>query len=120
MSQDSDDETGIPERWEAQLRKGVLDLAILALVARGRCYGLEIQRELEERHGLAVGEGTLYPLLNRLHRAGWLIADWEHDEAAHSRKYYRLTPEGRAELRARARAWTTLNRRLQNLIEPHG
>jgi PadR family transcriptional regulator PadR len=54
------------EKWEVQLRKGSLELAILAALWNGRLYGLEILRELETKSDLIVVEGTVYPLLNRL------------------------------------------------------
>ena len=59
-----------PDRWEAQLRKGALEMAALASLWRGRLYGLEIIRFLEAQSRLVLAEGTIYPILNRLKADG--------------------------------------------------
>ena len=51
------------DRWEAQLRKGCLDLVLLAVLWKEPLYGLEILRRLEKSAGLDLAEGTLYPIL---------------------------------------------------------
>jgi len=68
------------DKWEVQLRKGCLELAILATLWDGRRYGLEILRRLESDSDLVVSEGTVYPLLSRLKalelvRSEWVTAD---------------------------------------------
>ena len=85
----------LADKWEIQLRKGCLELAILAALWRGRLYGLEIMRRLSEDSGLNVPEGTVYPLLSRLKSGGLLSSEWVEAEAGHPRKYYRLTAVGR-------------------------
>src|SRR6202030_4520084 len=60
----SDQET--EEKWEVQLRKGCLELAILAALWDGKLYGLEILQRLESDSDLVISEGTVYPLLSRL------------------------------------------------------
>src|SRR5512138_3381695 len=80
------------ERWEAQLRKGTLQLAILASLWGSRLYGLEILRALEARSNLGLAEGTLYLILNRLRAEGLVEAEWVAADSGHSRKYYWLTP----------------------------
>jgi PadR family transcriptional regulator PadR len=93
------------ERWEAQLRKGSLDLAILAVLWGRRLYGLEILRLLEEASGLDVAEGTLYPILMRLKQDSLLESEWVETDTGHPRKYYWLTPTGRQRAAAMTRAW---------------
>ena len=83
------------EKWEIQLRKGSLELAILAALWSGRLYGLEILRSLEKDSDLIVVEGTVYPLLNRLRALGLLKSEWVESDAGHPRKYYQLTAAGR-------------------------
>src|ERR1700722_7330169 len=83
------------EKWEVQLRKGSLELAILAALWGGRLYGLEILRHLETHSELIVVEGTLYPLLNRLKALGLVESEWVDSGSGHPRKYYRLTANGR-------------------------
>jgi PadR family transcriptional regulator PadR len=105
-------------QWEAQLRKGGLGLAVLASLWRGRMYGLEMLKVLETSAGLKVPEGTIYPLLNRLKSAGLVASTWVESDAGHPRKYYSLTPQGRAHARQIARAWFGFADGLNSLLEP--
>ena len=107
-----------PDRWEAQLRKGALEMAALASLWNGRLYGLEIIRFLENHSSLALAEGTIYPILNRLKLEGLLTSEWVEAEAGHPRKYYSLTETGRQRLRLMAEAWFGFARGLSRLLEP--
>ena len=107
-----------PDRWEAQLRKGALEMAALASLWQGRLYGLEIIRFLENHSSLALAEGTIYPILNRLKLEGLLTSEWVEAEAGHPRKYYSLTDAGRQRLRLMAEAWFGFARGLSRLLEP--
>ena len=98
-----------PDRWEAQLRKGALEMAALASLWRERLYGLEIIRFLESQSQLVLAEGTIYPILNRLKAEGMLTSEWVEADAGHPRKYYSLTEAGRQRLRQMAEAWATLH-----------
>jgi PadR family transcriptional regulator PadR len=109
---------GSASKWEVQLRKGCLELAILASLSDGRLYGLEILRCLERDSDLLVTEGTIYPLLSRLKADGLLDSEWVESDAGHPRKYYRLTSEGRSRARAMAHAWTRFAASLNGLIAP--
>ena len=102
--------------WEEQLRRGGLELAVMLSVAGEPRYGLEIIHQLEELTDLVVTEGTIYPLLARLTRDGLLAADW-NEEAAHPRKYYRLTAGGRRELASMSAHWQNFSRKIDRLIE---
>src|SRR5215510_11330263 len=97
-----DDETG---KWETQLRKGGLGLAVLATLWSGRLYGLEVLRRLEADAGLSVPEGTIYPLLSRLKAEGLVTSEWVESDAGHPRKYYALTRAGRERALEMARVW---------------
>ena len=107
-----------PDRWEAQLRKGALEMAALASLWGGRLYGLEIIRFLERHSRLVLAEGTIYPILNRLKTEGMLTSEWVEAEAGHPRKYYSLTAEGRERLRLMAQAWVSFSQGLSQLLEP--
>ncbi len=107
-----------PDRWEAQLRKGALEMAALASLWNGRLYGLEIIRFLESNSRLVLAEGTIYPILNRLKAEGMLTSDWVEAEAGHPRKYYALTEPGRTRLRQMAEAWANFAGGLSQLLEP--
>lgn len=106
------------DRWEAQLRKGALEMAALASLWNGRLYGLEIIRFLENHSRLVLAEGTVYPILNRLKIEGLLTSEWVEAEAGHPRKYYSLTAAGRTRLRAMAAAWARFSAGLTRLLEP--
>lgn len=107
-----------PDRWEAQLRKGALEMATLASLWRGRLYGLEIIRHLGSESRLKLSEGTIYPILNRLKAEGLLTSEWVEAEAGHPRKYYTLTDAGRARLLEMAKAWASFAQGLTQLLEP--
>ena len=107
-----------PDRWEAQLRKGALEMAALASLWNGRLYGLEIIRFLETHSQLVLAEGTIYPILNRLKAEALLSSEWVEADAGHPRKYYSLTDTGRQRLRLMANAWVNFSRGVNNLIEP--
>ena len=105
-------------RWEAQLRKGALEMAALATLWDGRMYGLEIIRRLESQSQLALAEGTIYPILNRLKAEGMVTSEWVEAEAGHPRKYYALTEEGRKRLRQMAESWAGFSAGMNSLLEP--
>ena len=108
------------EKWEVQLRKGSLELAILAALWEGRLYGLEILRHLESNSDLIVVEGTVYPLLNRLRTLGLVESEWVESEFGHPRKYYRLTAAGRQRALEMTRIWARFSASMSNLLEPLG
>ena len=112
------DTTDAPDKWEIQLRKGSLELAILAALWNGRLYGLEILRELEARSELIVVEGTVYPLLNRLRNLGLVESEWVESVSGHPRKYYRLTPTGQQRALEMARIWARFSANMNSLLSP--
>ncbi|MGA8938396.1 MAG: PadR family transcriptional regulator [Acidobacteriaceae bacterium] len=104
--------------WEAQLRKGAVEMATLAALWSGRLYGLEIIRFLEQHSQLVLAEGTIYPILNRLKTEALLTSEWVEADAGHPRKYYSLTPAGRHRVRNMAAAWNDFARGVDNLLQP--
>ncbi|HXY04260.1 MAG TPA: PadR family transcriptional regulator, partial [Terriglobales bacterium] len=88
------------------MRKGCLELAILASLWHGRLYGLELLRALEKGSDLVITEGTVYPLLSRLRNEGLLDSEWVEADLGHPRKYYRLTSAGRRKALMMARIWS--------------
>ena len=107
-----------PDRWEAQLRKGALEMAALASLWPARLYGLEIIRFLETHSSLVLAEGTIYPILNRLKAEGMVTSEWVEAEAGHPRKYYSLTEAGRERIGLMAGAWQDFSRGVNRLLEP--
>lgn len=106
------------DNWEAQIRKGWLEVAILATLWRGRQYGLEIIRALEEQSDLVVAEGTVYPVLARLRNDGLVDAEWEEAASGHPRKYYSLTPAGKKRTLTLARHSAEFLTKMLDLVEP--
>lgn len=104
------------DTWHEQLRRGSLDLAILLSVASGPRYGLAVIQHLEAFTDLVVTEGTIYPILGRLTREGWLDAYWVEDEAPHPRKYYRLTRAGARRLSEMKTQWRTFTEKIERLM----
>ncbi len=102
------------ERAANELRRGVLQVAALALLRR-RTYGYDLLRVLEER-GMPTEEGTLYPVLRRLESEGLLRASWD-TTGNRPRKYYESTDEGRAALDSLLAAWDRVNRSLRSACE---
>ena len=104
-------------RWETQLRKGVVELAVLASIARGETYGYKIVEELRALRGLEFTESTIYPVLTRLAGEGLLAIRAEGSPSGPTRRYYRLTDEGTRRLRGMAAEWTHVAGSLEGLLE---
>ena len=102
--------------WETQLRKGVIELAILAWIVRGETYGYEVVEQLRKLDGLALTESTVYPVLTRLARDGCLAVRLAPSSTGPPRRYYRLTESGLARLDQMTRAWRTLSGSLNPLL----
>ncbi len=118
MAANNATEREAPDKWEVQLRKGCLELAILASLWGGRLYGLEILRRLESDSDLVVSEGTVYPLLSRLKLLGLLNSEWVESDAGHPRKYYFLTAAGKERARAMFQVWTKFSASISKLLAP--
>ncbi len=95
------------ENSKAQMRKGVLELCILAILSQGDAYPTEIIDKLKESK-LVVVEGTLYPLLTRLKNTGLLGYRWEESTSGPPRKYYKLTDDGAQYLADLQESWSEL------------
>lgn len=104
------------ERITTSLRKGLLELCVLALLARRDHYGLELADDLVTR-GLTASEGSLYPLLARLRDAGAVETRWESRDGSRPRRYYAITPAGRTQLAASTRVWRQTSAQVDELLE---
>lgn len=91
------------EGIEVQLKKGVLGLCVLALLARGNSYAYEIASRLSA--GVDMGEGTIYPLMRRMQSEGLVSTYLEESPSGPPRKYYAITDAGRARLEEQAGEW---------------
>jgi PadR family transcriptional regulator, regulatory protein PadR len=89
----------------SQLRRGVLEYCVLSLLTEEEFYGFDLVRRLGEVDTLVTSEGTIYPLLSRLRRDGWVTTSWAESESGPPRRYYAITPAGRAALAAFTGEW---------------
>ncbi len=95
-------------QWETQLRKGLVELSVLATIARGETYGYRIVEQLQKLRGLEFTESTVYPVLTRLASERFLVTRSEPSPAGPVRRYYRLTPSGEQRLGQMAQSWKTV------------
>jgi len=96
------------ENKTTQLRKGILELAILGALARGRHYGYSLVRTIAGTSELDLTEGTIYPILGRLAKEGLVQSEWVESSQGPPRKYYTLTLKG-------AEAFRILNEEFRKL-----
>jgi PadR family transcriptional regulator PadR len=104
------------------LVRGCAELVLLTLLLSRPMYGYEILTTLEERGngGFQFKQGTLYPLLYRLEREGWIEAAWVEPEGAKRRKTYRITRDGRRAQRTKAAEWARLQAAVEALLMEAG
>ena len=103
-----------------ELLRGTLDLLILRSLAAGALHGYAVMRWIEEASGgmLAIEEGSLYPALYRLVDRDWIDSDWGVSENNRRARFYRLTPKGRAELKAQIRGFTRFTEAVFRTLKP--
>ncbi len=101
----------------SQFRKGVVELAILALLDAGELYGVEIVDTLGKDPALAISAGTVYPLLSRLKKGGLIDSVWRESPVGPPRKYYQLTKRGETELTMMAAEWAGVVESIHRLLE---
>ena len=99
---------------KAQMRKGILEYCILAILSREASYAPKIISELKAAEMIVV-EGTLYPILTRQKNAGLLTYRWEESPQGPPRKYYSLTEKGLQYLRSLDEAWDELVGQIQGI-----
>jgi PadR family transcriptional regulator PadR len=101
----------------SQLRRGVLEFCVLALLRDGERYSFDLVRALGDAEGLVTSEGTLYPLLGRLRREGMVQSTWRESASGPPRRYYRITQDGDAALRAFASQWARFRDSVDTVIQ---
>lgn len=100
-----------------QLLKGVLDLAVLAVVDRADGYGYDIVRRLREGGLTDVGDASVYGTLRRLYSAGSLTSYVVPSDAGPHRKYYGITPTGRDQLKSQRDDWDQFSATVTALMQ---
>ena len=102
------------------MRRGSLELCILAILSRGERYGYDIVQALAGGEALVIKEGTIYPLLNRLKAEGLVDAEWQPSPEGPARKYYTLSEAGSERLVAMRRQWRTFAADVARILEGKG
>jgi PadR family transcriptional regulator PadR len=102
------------EPIQIQLKKGALELCVLALLARRESYAYEIASTLAA--GVEMGEGTIYPLMRRMQNDGLVDTRLVESNSGPPRKYYRLTSNGRAAFGAQKREWRVFTDAVNQLL----
>lgn len=102
------------ENLRLELRRGCLIVAVLAQL-RAEHYGYTLRKALADT-GLAVDEGTLYPLLRRLETQGLLVSEWR-EENKRNKRFYRLSPDGDLILRQLLDEWQSINGSINRIVQ---
>ena len=101
------------ENLRLELRRGSLILAVLAALNKEQ-YGYTLRKTLSEQ-GMAIDEGTLYPLLRRLESQKLLVSEWR-EEDKRNKRFYRLSPDGRLILKKLLGEWHAINSSLNGIV----
>jgi PadR family transcriptional regulator PadR len=104
---------GIDEKF-ASIRKGLLELLILKIIASDKLYVADMLQRLDSTE-FATQEGTLYPLLSKMRREGTVDYEWQESDAGPPRKYYTLTTKGKAQLAELKQYWGRLNETIDTI-----
>jgi PadR family transcriptional regulator PadR len=102
------------ENLKLELRRGCLIVAVLAQL-RQEHYGYTLRKALDDL-GLAIDEGTLYPLLRRLETQGLLASEWR-EENKRNKRFYRLSQQGEVILQKLLQEWQTINSSLDLILQ---
>ncbi len=103
------------DKWQLQLRKGVLVYMVLSLLNKQEMYGYSLISSLSKKMSASMAEGTIYPLLNRMVRNGNISFDWRIMESGPARKYYQISDSGKELLSRMHSHWQGINENLQGL-----
>jgi|SRR5829696_775823 PadR family transcriptional regulator, regulatory protein PadR len=107
-----------------ELKRGSADLIILAVLEQRARHGYEIAKLIDDRSGgvLRFHVASLYPMLYRMERRGWIDGKWIEKSGQRRRRYYRLTPQGKKVLLEQRTSWHELLSALQRVakIDPIG
>ena len=102
------------EAIQVQLKKGVLELCVLALLCRHDSYAYEIANTLAE--GIDMGEGTIYPLMRRMQSDGLVDTYLVESSSGPPRKYYRLTQAGKSSFTSQKAEWSAFAKAVEAII----
>lgn len=105
------------QKWESQVRKGMLDFIILLCLEKKEYYGYDLIKTIKLTEDMNISEGTIYPLLNRLKSQELISSKWVEKDTGIPRKYYHITDKGRDILGAMKHSWGEFNKALKSMME---
>ena len=111
------DDRSTMSAWVAQLRRGLVELCVLAILNAGEAYGYEIVDKLNDEANLDVSESTVYPILARLHRDKQLAQRKVASSTGPPRRYFQLTEAGRRRFEEMTKEWESLNASVRQLVK---
>ena len=103
------------QNWRIQLRKGLLELAILNILSGGKRHGYEMVQLMKQFEGFEIHEGNIYPILARLQIDGVIKSSKEPSPDGPPRKYYLLTQKGKDTLKQMDIQWNTFVTHIQKI-----
>jgi len=110
----------VKDKYERQMKKGVLDMLVLKLLEKDAKYGYQLIQELKEKSGqvFILKDGTLYPILYRLEDDGFVMSQWSEAEGKQvPRKYYKITEKGLQGLKEIEAVWNNISKGIINIME---
>ena len=113
MTNSTERNDGLFEQLRLELRRGCLIMAVLSQL-KNEQYGYTLRQALAGL-GLAIDEGTLYPLLRRLETQGLLVSEWR-EEDKRNKRFYRLSPDGKIILKQLLAEWSGINKSLNQIL----
>ena len=100
---------------DTQLKKGVMDLCVLKILEKKDCYGYELVQKISK--DIQISEGTLYPILRRLEKEGYLEKYFQESSEGPSRKYYALTKKGKQKSKQLNEEWNSFTKKVNKILQ---
>jgi len=107
-------------KYIIQLKKGVLEILVFKLLSNQEKYGYQLIHELRQKSNgcFTLKEGTLYPILYRLEKDGMIVGKWNKEQDREvSKKYYSVTPKGKAELTELIKLWKDFSEGVTEILD---
>ncbi len=104
------------ENFNTQIRKGLLEFCVLQIISKEELFTSEIIKELKNSK-IIVAEGTIYPLLNRLKKLGYINHNWRESTLGPPRKYYSVSYEGILHLKNLEISWKEIESSIKKLLK---
>ena len=98
-----------------QFKKGVLELCVLSILEQKNCYGYELVNKISQ--SISISEGTIYPLLSRLKKEGYVTTYLKESQEGPMRKYYKLTNTGQDVLAKLKREWYSFIKAVNHILK---